>query len=490
MFRPRDIDALGCDLDVSPQESPAFRREAAALRDENAALRRERDAQREKIAELERRLSKNSSNSSKPPSSDGLKKPPRIAGSLRGKSGKKSGGQVGHKGGTLRQVANPHHIAPHAAECCRDCQASLTSQMITGVAKRQVFDLPEPRLEVTEHQALIYCCALCRGRTTANFPEGVTSPARYGPRFRAVAVYLITQQLIPEDRAAQTMQDVFAAGRICPASLVAWANKKAAELAGVVDRIGELVAKAPVRNLDETGFRIGGKGQWLHTVSTPALTWYRVTETRGDVPEGLKGGVIVHDHFKSYYALPGLEHALCNAHHLRELKALIEIEKEPWAWQMRNLLLDALKAVREALAQGASALADAVRVSLLRRYNNIVRRGLAFHREQKPLSRAPGARGPAPRRPGHNLLNRLHEFRTDVLRFLHDFTVPFTNNLAEQDLRMMKVKMKISGSFRTMGGAETFVCLRSVVSTARKQGWNILETLAAPPEALILRLSG
>src|SRR5271156_7036765 len=178
------IDALRCDLDGVRQENAAFRRENAALRDEGASLRRENAELRDRIAELERRLSKNSSNSSKPPSSDGLKKPPRTQ-SLRGKSGKKSGGQAGHKGGTLKQVATPDRIEPHQADSCRHCRAGLTSAMITGVAKRQVFDLPEPRLEVTEHRASIYDCAECGGRTTADFPEGVSSPARYGPRVEA-----------------------------------------------------------------------------------------------------------------------------------------------------------------------------------------------------------------------------------------------------------------------------------------------------------------
>ena len=255
------IDALRGDLD-------GVRRENAALRDEDASLRRENAELREKIAELERRLNKNSSNSSKPPSSDGLKKPPRTK-SLRGKSGKKSGGQVGHKGRTLRQVANPDRIEPHAADCCRYCQAGLTPAMVTDVAKRQVFELPEPRLEVTEHRASIYCCAECGRRTTADFPEGVTSPAQYGPRVKAVAIYLNVQQLIPEDRVAQAMQDLFGAGRLCPASLVAWGKKKADEWAGVTAQIAALVAKAPVRNLDETGFRVSGKLQWLHTASTP-----------------------------------------------------------------------------------------------------------------------------------------------------------------------------------------------------------------------------
>lgn len=500
MSRPPEIqdliDAFNREMEEVRRENAALREEIATLRREGAAsvaeiaaLRRENADLREEIASLRGQLSKNSSNSSKPPSSDGLKKPPRIAGSTRGKSGKRSGGQVGHAGGTLKQVADPDVVARQEAACCRHCQAGLTAAMVTGVSKRQVFDLPEPRLEVTEHQAAIYCCAQCRGETCAAFPEGVNAPAQYGPRIKAAAIYLNVQQLIPEDRVAQTLQDLFGAGPVCPASVVAWGESKANGLAAVVAHTAALVGKAPVRHLDETGFRIAGKTQWLHTASTQALTWYRVSAQRGALPSGLEGGVVVHDHFKPYYTMANVAHALCNAHHLRELKALIEIEKEPWARQMRDLLLDAVKAAREAVAQGATGLAGPVRQALVRRYDDIVRRGLAFHRKQKPLSR-PGVRGRMPRRPGHNLLIRMHEFSNDVLRFLHNLAVPFTNNLAEQDLRMMKVKMKISGGFRTLAGASTFASLRSVIATARKQRWNILNTLAVDPAVLILRLSG
>jgi len=460
----------------------ALRREIVILREENAALR-------EEIADLRRRLDKDSSNSSKPPSSDGMSKPPRVAGSTRGKSGKTSGGQVGHKGGTLKQVACPDFVVRHEAQACRHCLAGLTAAMATGIEKRQVFDLPEPRLEVTEHQASIYRCQHCRGQTKAAFPEGVASPAQYGPRVKATAVYLNVQQLIPEDRVAQAMNDLFGAGLLCPASLVAWSERMADQLAPVADQIAALVAGAPVRHLDETGFRIGGKGQWLHTASTDALTSYRMSARRGATPQGFKGGVIVHDHFKPYYRLPHVAHALCNAHHLRELKGLIEFDKEQWAEQMRDLLLEANQAVRRAAALKESALPTPVLRGVLKRYNAIVKRGFAFHREQKPLARQPGARGRAPHRPGYNLLMRLHKFKRDVLRFLYNFAVPFTNNQAEQDLRMMKVKMKISGGFRTMAGARTFARLRAVISTARKQGWNILQTLLAEPAQIIQNLA-
>ena len=233
------------------------------------------------MADLRRQLGKNSSNSGKPPSSDGLKKPPRIAGSLRGKSDKTSGGQAGHAGDTLKPVAKPDVVERHEAEACRHCLAGLTIAMVTGVEKRQVFDLPEPRLEVTEHQAMIYRCPHCRGQTRATFPEGVISAAQYGPRVRAVSVYLNVQQLIPEDRVAQAMADLFGAATLCPDSVVAWGKRKAEEFEAVAARIAALVAQAAVRHLDETGFRVAGKGQWLHTASTTALTSYRVSAIRG-----------------------------------------------------------------------------------------------------------------------------------------------------------------------------------------------------------------
>ena len=245
-----------------------------------------------------------------------------------------------------------------------------------------------------------------------------------------------------------------------------------------------------MRNLDETGFRIGGKTQWLHSASTAALTHYRVSEKRGALWPMLQGGVIVHDHFKPYFTPKGVAHALCNAHHLRELKALMDIEKEPWATKMSRLLVTAARAVRQAVEQGQSAVAERISRRIVTVYDAIVLRGLAFYEQQPALGRRPGTRGRSAKRPGHNLLVRLRDFKTEVLRFLFDFAVPFTNNQAEQDIRMMKVKMKISGGFRTQSGAETFATLRSVLSTTRKRGWNLLKTLSNTPGSLILDLSG
>jgi transposase len=455
-----------------------------------ASLQRELEALRAENAELRRRLGLDSSTSSKPPSSDGLRKKPV---SLREPSGRPSGGQQGHKGETLRQTLEPDRIVTHEAAVCRHCGSGLSRAMAGGLDRRQVFDLPERLIEVTEPQGLVYACAGCGGRTRAAFPEGVTGPAQYGGRIRAAAVYLHAQQLIPEDRAAEALADLIGAGGLCAASVAQWTRRRAGALAPVAARIGALVRAARVRCLDETGLRIGGRTQWLHTVATETLTLYRACDKRGEMPEGLEGGVVVHDGFKPYRKLDGRAqppaHALCNAHHLRELKALIQFDKEPWATAMRDCLRDACKAVAQARALGQTALSPAALEAFHARYWEALREGLAWHRNLPRLEKAGPESGRTKRRTGDNLLLRLHKFKDDVLRFLVDFKLPFTNNLAEQALRMMKVKMKISGGFRTPEGAHAFAVLRSVIATARKQGRNILQTLALNPNTLAQQIN-
>jgi transposase len=460
--------------------------ENAALRAQNAALLEFISKLEARIAELERRLGLNSSNSSKPPSSDGPKKPARVS-SLRQPSGKKTGGQKGHKGETLRQTATPDDVVDHHPKTCGGCGAALSPDTSAGHAARQVFDLPEPQpLKVTEHRAHVCRCESCGETTRAEFPEGVDAPVQYGARIAAFVVYLLHYQFIPEDRLKQLMSDLFGVSLSC-ATIAGMSRACAARLAGFAEALRDLVAGADVKHMDETGFRIGGKTQWLHVACTTLLTFYRVCAKRGALLSDIVKvvGVVVHDHWKPYYTMTGVLHALCNAHHLRELKALVEIEKEEWARQMQILLRRACHAANLARERGV-ALKPRLIARMKRRYDAIVRQGLAFHEAQPPLARAKGkARGRAPRRTGHNLLARLDHRKEDVLRFLDDPNTPFTNNQAESDVRMMKVKQKISGGFRALQGAEDFATIRSVVSTARKQGWNILQTLAKNPEALM-----
>jgi transposase len=439
-----------------------------------------------RLAELERRLGLNSSNSSRPPSSDGLKKPARVS-SLRESSGKPSGGQPGHKGETLRQVAEPDQIVDHHPPVCSRCGAALTPDMAGGHATRQVFDLPDPRpLIVTEHRAHSCRCAACGVTTRAAFPEGVNAPVQYGARIAAFVVYLLHYQLLPEDRLVELMTDLFGV-KLAAGTIATISQNCARRLRDFVETLRDLVARAPVKHMDETGFRIGGKTQWLHVASTGLLTFYRVCARRGSLLANVVG-IVVHDHWKPYYTMRGVLHALCNAHHLRELKALVEIEKEDWARKMQRLLRRACHAANLAREQGV-CLKPRLIESFERSYDAILAQGLALHEAEQPLARAATRkhgkpRGRAPRRTGHNLILRLATRKQDTLRFLHDPAVPFTNNQAERDGRMMKLRQKISGGFRSLEGATDFAVIRSFLSTAKKQGWAIIEALAQNPSEL------
>jgi len=445
-------------------------------------------AQEARIGELERRLGLNSSNSAKPPSSDGLKKPPRVS-SLREPSRKKSGGQKGHPGETLRRTETPDATIDHYPQICATCGAALTTAMATDHVARQVFDLPEPRpLIVTEHRAHSCRCAACGTETRAGFPEGVAAPAQYGKRIGAFVLYLLHYQLLPEKRLAELMADLFGVSLVT-ATIARVSQDCAQRFQGFADAVRDRVAAAPVKHMDETGFRIGGKTQWLHIASTVLLTFYRVSPKRGSLLTHVTG-IVVHDHWKPYYTLKGVLHALCNAHHLRELKALVEIEKEDWARKMQRLLCRACHATNLAYEQGV-ALKPSLIALIERCYDTIIADGLAFHEAQPALLRAVGkgkARGRKPRRVGHNLLLRLSVRKPDVLRFLSNPDVPFTNNVAERDGRMMKLRQKISGGFRSEQGATDFAVIRSLLSTARKQGWDILQTLTSQPNDLIAKL--
>lgn len=411
---------------------------------------------RAELGKIKRRLGLNSTNSSKSPSSDGLAKPVRIL-SLREKSGKKSGGQPGHKGETLAMAAVPDFVAEHRPAQCSGCGEHLEIAPEIAVEKRQIFDIPVPRVEVTEHRAATVRCPHCGTHNKGAFPTQCRASTQYGTRFKAAMVYLSAQHLIPEDRLSQLSADLL--GLPVATATLAWFNAEAAQtLAPAQETTLKTLKDAPVKHLDETGFRVGGKTHWLHVISHETATYYRVSPKRGDLLSGVSG-VIVHDHWRPYFTMAGVTHGLCNAHILRELKALVEIEKEHWARRMQKLLRHACHATAPPVEK------------IRRLYDRIVANGVAFH-EAQPAFATPGKRGRTKRRTGHNLLLRLQNHKDDVLRFLSNTAVPFTNNQAERDIRMMKVKQKISGGFRTSRGAETFCTLRGFLSTQRKQGLN------------------
>jgi transposase len=459
---------------------------------QNALLAGEREALLARVAELERRLGLNSSNSSKPPSSDGLKKPPPRTRSLRRRSKKPSGGQPNHPGRTLSAVANPDRIVDHFPPNCDNCAQPLPQSAASDYVARQVFDLPNPApLVVTEHRAHRCRCSACGTVTTGKHPDGVSAPVQYGERIAAIVVYLATFQFVPEDRLATLMQDLFGVS-LSRATIGQMSRRAGQRLLGFAAAVRQLILTAPVKHLDETGFRIIKRLRWLHIAATAALTFYRIGSSRGDMLSGVSG-IVVHDHWKSYDTIPEVEHALCNAHHLRELQALVEIEHEDWARQMQVLLCRACHA--EHLARAKDKAPSQRLIDLIgRRYDAIVAKGLTFHAALQALPiklKLDGnpRGGRPPRRVGHNLLLRLSERKPDVLRFLTNPDVPFTNNQAERDARMAKLKQKISGCFRSVQGAEDFAVIRTLIGTARKRGWGIIQSLLRDPQALINDLS-
>ena len=428
-----------------------------------------------RVAELERQLGLDSSNSGKPPSSDGMKKDKRTT-SLRGKGKKKSGGQKGHKGQTRQQQADPDHIIEHKLAECERCNTPFAKDAVTClVGKRQVIDLPEPKVEVTEHRIFSCLCGACGHVSKASFPEGVNAPVQYGSRIQNSIVYLQNYQLLPEDRLAEAMKDLFGVS-ITTGTVPNIARRSAKKLKKTADNIADRVAAAKITHLDETGFRIAEKLNWLHVASTQNLTHYRIAG-RGEMPGNLEG-IIVHDHWKSYYTIQGVQHVLCNAHHLRELQAVAKLDGEKWALRLSWILRKMLKITHGYADFGKNVQVETGRRMLLL-YDEVLRDALSYYENLPPLKTKTGKKSWAKRK-GHNLALRLQKFRADVLRFWYDPECPFTNNLAERDLRMMKVREKISGSFRTKEGAETFATIRSIISSAKKQKLNILEVLQNP----------
>jgi len=429
------------------------------------------------VQTLQEQVAKDSHNSHKPPSSDGLAKPrPK---SLRPKSERSTGGQSGHPGHTLRMVEKPDRIVPHRVERCSGCGRSLAGQEPDRVERRQVHDLPEPKLEVTEHQAEVKTCP-CGCVNRAAFPPEAPAPVQYGPRVKSVAVYLGEYQLLPFDRLAEIMRDLFACESFSEGTLANFKADCSRRLEPVETTIRDLAAAAPVAGFDETGVRATGSLHWLHTVSTRLLTWYYAHKRRGREAIDAAGiladyrGRAIHDCWKSYFDY-GCDHGLCNGHLLRELTFLWEQQSQKWAKDMIEHLLAIKKAVATASAAGLTALPPADQERFLKGYERIVQAGYA----QNPVGAAQGPkrRGRRQQSKARNLLDRFRDHPDSILAFMRDFAVPFDNNQSERDLRMMKLRQKISGTFRSFQALVNFCRIRGYVSTARKNGLNALDAL-------------
>jgi len=431
----------------------------------------------ERIEQLEKRLAKDSHNSSKPPSSDGLKRPNKTR-SLKEKSNKKTGGQKGHNGSHLKMVAKPDHTIIHELEkdCC--CGRSLKDTIASGWQKRQVFDLPPLKVEVTEHRAEVKQCA-CGKKYVADFPAGVNSPTQYGPKIKSHIIYLMVYQHIPYERTVELIDDVFHHSM----SQGTLYNVYEACYDGLeqTDRIiKEQIINSDVAHFDETGASINKQNHWIHTASTDDFTYYACHEKRGiqamnDIgilPEF--NGTAVHD-FWSSYLIYECEHALCNSHHLRTLTYIYEQYQQSWAQDMIKLLIDIKRAVDEHKPHH-NCLSQQMIQEFETSYQQIVNVGYDVNPPPDEQSQKP-KRGRKKRSEPVKLLDRFNEYRNEILAFMYDFDIPFDNNLAERDLRMIKLHQKISGQFRNPFAAAMFCRIRSYISSVKKHNINVMDAL-------------
>jgi transposase len=432
-----------------------------------------------RVEALENQRSKHSRNSSKPPSRDGFGKRTR---SLRPKSERSSGGQAGHPGTTLEWSEAVDWVEEYRVEQCLGCGASLVDAPVERLMIRQVQDLPPIELEVTEHQAQVKCCRVCGLENQGRFPAQVSHPVQYGSVLKGVMVYLMEGQLLPSRRTVEVLDEVFGAA-VSEGTLYNARAQCDGAIAPITTAIATALEQASVEHFDETGMRVNGKLWWLHVACTDGLTYYFVHPKRGKAAIDEMGilphfeGKAVHDSWLSYGNYQGCRHYLCNAHHLRELTFIFERYQQPWAFQMLLLLGTIKQAVDLAKSEGQSALVPESVLAFEQRYRAVIDQALAANPPPPPPAVKP--RGRVKQSPPRNLLVRLERNQAAVLGFMHDFAVPFDNNQAERDLRMMKLKQKISGGFRSAEGAKMFCRIRGYLSTLRKQGIPVLDALVS-----------
>lgn len=388
----------------------------------------------------------------------------------------------------------------HRPTHCGGCQHPLADDAPAWIERRQVHELPAVRLAVTEHQICHVRCPACGVTTEAPAPGGVSAPRQYGPRLRAVATYLVQQQFVPYARTRDVLADLFGAA-LSVGTLVNLVRQGAQHLQALAAEIKAALRQGPVLHHDETGLRVAGPEgaglQWTHVTCTKDLTYYARHAARGATALEAIGilpgyqGVSLHDGWTSYRHYTSCRHALCNAHHLRELTFVEEDLHQPWAGQLKGLLREMHTTVEQARAAGAPQLERMVRERFVARYEAVLADGVAQNPQPPPMGQdGQRRRGRRKQSPVRNLLDRLWTYEDEALRFLADFAVPFDNNQAERDLRAVKVQQKISGTFRSELGTDAFCTLRSVLSTWRKRGRSGLAALesAFSGHALSLQL--
>jgi transposase len=433
----------------------------------------------ERIKELEARLNMDSTNSSKPPSTDNkltkVKKPSSF------NSKKKRGAQAGHKGKNLKIVAIPDKIELLLPTNCSYCNNLLKSEDSLKYEKRQLFDLPTIKMQVTEYQAHTIECKKCHTVNKAEFPENINATTQYGDNLKSFISYLNSYQMLPYERITETIQDL-TSHKMSVGTIYNFLNIHYDKLETFETTLKQSLLKEEVLHSDETGINIKAKLHWIHVTSSSVMTYYMLHQKRGRVAMDdmnvipLYQGILVHDHWTPYNKYTNCSHSYCNAHILRELNGITEKENVLWSEDMHRLLINMNIAVHKAKDSNKKALTRAQIQKFTLNYEKIIKSAKSYY--PPPNETLQKTRGRPKHEKGKNLLDRLSKYQIEHLRFVNDFKVPFTNNLAERDLRMIKVKEKISGSFASFKGGEIFCRIRSYISTLKKNNISVLQGLS------------
>ena len=476
-FLNKNITGLNSEITGLNSEIAGQRDEIVTLNSIIQELKASNVRQEIRISELEARLNKNSNNSSKPPSQDGYGKAPKNS---RQKSGRTTGGQLGHVGKTLEKVANPDEIIELKIETSCDCGCNL-EEVENHPRTRQVFDIPEPKMWITEYVADSKVCPNCGKSHKSEFPTKVTQPTQYGKNMQAIINYLTMHQFIPLKRATEFIRD-FTGQDISEGTLVNCIKTFCNTVSLSVESTKQAITQMTVVHFDESGMRTEGKTKWMHVASTPNLTYYEVNDKRGEKATHDIGilpnfqGTAVHDHWRPYYCFTDCTHAECNAHNLRYLKDIAENYHQQWATEMTGLLIEVHRRVNALKKTGCVAMSMKEINMWQNRYCHIIDKGILEDSGKSP--KVLNKRGLPMKSKPLQLLYKLQQYDLETLAFMYDFEVPFDNNLAERDIRMQKLRQKISGCFRGANGASTFCKIRSYLSTAKKNGIGAMTAIA------------
>ena len=431
-----------------------------------------------RLKRLEEIIGMNSTNSSKPPSTDN--KLTKSKNPSNSNSKKKRGAQAGHKGKNLKIVAMPDKIELLLSTHCSCCNKSLNKNNSLKYEKRQLFDLPNVKMQVIEYQAHSIECKKCHTINKAEFPKNINATTQYGDNLKSFVSYLNSYQMLPYERIAETIEDL-TSHKMSVGTIYNFLNTHYDTLEAFETRLKQSLLKETVLHSDETGSNIKGKLHWIHVASSPIMTYYMLHQKRGRVAMDDMNvipsyqGILVHDHWTPYNKYTNCSHSYCNAHILRELNGITEKENVLWSEDMHRLLINMNRAVHKAKDSTKKALTNTQIHKFTLNYEKIIKSAESYY--PPPNNILKKARGRPKHEKGKNLLDRLSKYQIEHLRFLNDFRVPFTNNLAERDLRMIKVKEKISGSFASFKGGEIFCRIRSYISTLKKNNISVLQGL-------------